>query len=76
VPPIANHTPYLQIEWDKSYYNLTRQQLQEKLRSGNPSIEVMGSTDNSISLTVFMLNPGEEKTVAKRILEELNAAKV
>lgn len=76
VPPIANHTPYLQIEWDKSYYNLTRQQLQEKLRSGNPSIEVMGSTDNSISLTVFMLNPGEEKTVAKRILEEINAAKV
>lgn len=76
VPPIANHTPYLQIEWDKSYYNLTRQQLQEKLRGGNPSIEVMGSTDNSISITVFMLNPGEEKTVAKRILEELNAAKV
>ncbi len=76
VPPIANHTPYLQIEWDKSYFNLTRQQLQERLRSGNPSIEVMGSTDNSISITVFMLNPGEEKIVAKRILEELNAAKV
>lgn len=76
VPPIANHTPYLQIEWDKSYFNLTRQQLQEKLRSGNPSIEVMGSTDNSISITVFMLNPGEEKIVGKRILEELNAAKV
>ncbi|HSI77943.1 MAG TPA: aminotransferase class V-fold PLP-dependent enzyme [Lunatimonas sp.] len=76
VPPIANHTPYLQIEWDKSYFNITRQQLQEKLRAGNPSIEVMGSTDNSISITVFMLNPGEEKIVAKRILEELNAAKV
>lgn len=76
VPPIANHTPYLKIEWDKSYYNLTRQQLQERLRAGNPSIEVMGSTDNSIIITVFMLNPGEEKTVAKRILEELNAAKV
>jgi len=76
VPPIANHTPYLQIEWDKSYFNITRQQLQEKLRSGNPSIEVMGSTDNSISITVFMLNPGEEKIVGKRILEELTAAKV
>lgn len=76
VPPIANHTPYLQIEWDKSYFNITRQQLQQQLRGGNPSIEVMGSTDNSISLTVFMLNPGEEKIVAKRILEELNAARV
>jgi uncharacterized pyridoxal phosphate-dependent enzyme len=76
VPPIANHTPYLKIEWDKSYYNLTRQQLQENLRSGNPSIEVMGSTDNSISITVFMLNPKEEKIVAKRIYEELTAARV
>jgi uncharacterized pyridoxal phosphate-dependent enzyme len=76
VPPIANHTPYLEISWDPSYFRLTRPQLQEKLRAGNPSIEVIGGKEHAISLTVFMLRPGEEKIVAKRISEELSAAKV
>jgi seryl-tRNA(Sec) selenium transferase len=67
VPPIANHTPYLKISWDPATISITRSQLQEKLRTGDPSIEVIGSGDHSISLTVFMLRPKEEKTVAKRI---------
>lgn len=75
VPPIANHTPFLEIEWDPNTIKLTRAQLQEKLRSGNPSIEVIGGKEHAISLTVFMLRPKEEKIVAKRIAEELSAAK-
>ncbi|MFC4870534.1 aminotransferase class V-fold PLP-dependent enzyme [Negadavirga shengliensis] len=76
VPPIANHTPYLKISWDLQRIPITRTELQEKLRMGDPSIEVMGSGDNTINLTVFMLRPKEERIVAKRIQEELNAAKV
>lgn len=76
VPPIANHTPYLEIAWDPNYIAITRPQLQERLRAGNPSIEVIGGKEHAISLTVFMLRPGEEKIVAKRISEELAAAKV
>lgn len=74
VPPVANHTPFLKISWDPSVIDLTRTQLQEKLRFGNPSIEVIGNGDHEISLTVFMLRPEEEKIVAKRIQEELKAA--
>jgi L-seryl-tRNA(Ser) seleniumtransferase len=76
VPPIANHTPFLKISWDPAALNLTRTQMQEKLRNGNPSIEVIGNGDHEISLTVWMLRPNEEKIVAKRIQEELIAAKV
>ncbi len=75
VPPIANHTPYLKISWDDSI-QLTREQMQEKLRMGDPSIEVISGGDRAISMTVFMLRPKEEKIVAKRIAEELQIAKV
>jgi len=73
VPPIANHTPKLTITWDKSIVHLDQKQLGEKLRNGDPSIEVIswGDPDNNISLTVFMLKKGEHKIVAKRIQQEL-----
>jgi L-seryl-tRNA(Ser) seleniumtransferase len=76
VPPIANHTPKLKIAWDKNIIRTTRENLGDKLRNGNPSIEVIswGDEDNSISLTVFMLKKGEEKIVTRRIKEELSLA--
>jgi L-seryl-tRNA(Ser) seleniumtransferase len=78
VPPIANNTPKLTITWDKNIIKTTRQALGEKLRDGNPSIEVIswGDPDNSISLTVFMLKQGQHKIVAKRIQEELSSASI
>ena len=38
---------------------------------GNPSIEVRGGNDNSIVITAFMWQTGQEKIVANRIREEL-----
>jgi D-glucosaminate-6-phosphate ammonia-lyase len=75
VPPIANHTPSLRISWDPATVKLSTKDLQEKLRQGSPSTEVVsGETKNSISITVFMLKPGQEKVVAKRLAEELMRA--
>jgi uncharacterized pyridoxal phosphate-dependent enzyme len=71
VPPIANHTPALKISWDPAVVKLTKKEMQEKLRAGNPSIEVMSTADNTINITVFMLKPGQEKIVANRVNEEL-----
>ncbi len=76
VPPIANHTPALQISWDTNMVKTTRKDVQDKLRNGNPSIEVIGTADNAINITVFMLKPGQEKIVAARIGEELTGASV
>jgi len=74
VPPIANHTPALKITWDASQVKITNKEIQDNLRNGNPSIEVMSNADNTINITVFMLKPGQEKIVARRVHEELSKA--
>ncbi|HBE40943.1 MAG TPA: selenocysteine synthase [Bacteroidales bacterium] len=76
VPPIANHTPTLNIEWDVNRIKVTREEFQQRLRNGNPSIEVVAGRENSINLTVFMLEPRQERIVASRIYEELRKASV
>jgi uncharacterized pyridoxal phosphate-dependent enzyme len=74
VPPIANHTPTLNFSWDKNIIKLTRDEFQDKLRKGNPSIEVIGGKEESINITAWMLKPGQEKIVATRIQEVLTKA--
>jgi L-seryl-tRNA(Ser) seleniumtransferase len=74
VPTLGNVTPTLQIAWDAGKVKLSGKDLQEKLRSGAPSIEIGGVKDNSITVTVWMLKPGQEKIVAGRIKEELMKA--
>jgi L-seryl-tRNA(Ser) seleniumtransferase len=76
VPPVANHTPTLNISWDINRIKVTRQEFQERLRRGNPSIEVVAGAENSINITVFMLEPKQERIVAARIYEELTKAQV
>lgn len=55
---------------------VSRDEFQERLRKGNPSVEVMGGSYNSVNLTVFMLKPGQDKIVAARIQEELRKASI
>lgn len=75
VPPVANHTPNLIISWDPAKIKLTSNLLQERLRNGDPSIEVMGGNGNNIAVSVFLLKPGQEKILANRIHDELIKAK-
>lgn len=74
VPPINNHTPNLHITWDPAKTKLTSTEMQERLRKGEPSIEVSGGSGNDITIAVFLLKPGQEKILAKRITEELSRA--
>ena len=74
IPPLGNHTPTLHITWDSSKLKLSDKQLRDALRNSNPSIELGGGTSNSVSVTVFMLKPGQEKVVATRLKEELSKA--
>ncbi|MEZ5103964.1 MAG: selenocysteine synthase [Draconibacterium sp.] len=75
VPPVANVTPTLNISWDNNI-KLTRDEFMDKLRSGDPSISVVSGGENSINITVWMLKPGQEKIVAKRVHEVLREASV
>jgi len=74
VPPVANRTPTLIISWDNSKVKVTKEEFMDRLRKGNPSIEVMGGKDNSITITSWNLQSGQEKMVASRIKEELGKA--
>ncbi len=71
IPPVANVTPTLNISWDFNKVKLTRDEMIEKLKNGNPSVAVMGGGDYGITITVWMLKPGQEKIVAKRVQDEL-----
>lgn len=72
VPPLGNVTPTLHINWDSNLVKMTTKSLQENLRNGNPSIEVIGGGDNHIIITSWVMKPGDEKLVAARLKEEFN----
>jgi seryl-tRNA(Sec) selenium transferase len=76
VPPVANVTPTLIISWDKSKVKVSRDEFQERLRKGDPSVEVMGGKDDTLVITSWNLQPGQEKLVASRLQEELTRASI
>ncbi|MFN9461196.1 MAG: aminotransferase class V-fold PLP-dependent enzyme, partial [Acidobacteriota bacterium] len=72
VPPIANHVPHLRLTWDPAKVKLSYKDVAVKLREGDPSIEVVpGSNKDSLEVGVWMLQPGEDKIVARRLREVL-----
>lgn len=73
VPEIANHVPSLEITWDEERVRITAPAVREALQSGHPSIEVKGG-DSTVNITTWMMRPGEEWTVARRIHEILAEA--
>jgi L-seryl-tRNA(Ser) seleniumtransferase len=76
VPALGNHTPTLKISWDMTKVNLTVKSLQDNLRNGDPSIEIMPGENNTLNITTWNLKTGEEKIVAARLKEELGKAVV
>jgi D-glucosaminate-6-phosphate ammonia-lyase len=77
VPPIANHVPHLQIEWDESRIKITREKVTRELADGDPCIRigrVADTGDKGILISVLTLQEGEEKIVANRLHEILKKA--
>lgn len=70
VPKFGNITPTLHISWDKSKLNILSKDLHEKLRNGNPSIEIVNNGEEHISITSWVMKNGEDKLVAQRLKEE------
>lgn len=74
VPPHANHVPSLKISWDENKVKISPNEVREKLRNGTPSIETVGNK-NEIGITTWMMVPGQEKIVAKKIQKILKTYK-
>ena len=68
VPEVANHVPHLFIRWDEAKLGITQDQCGEKLREGEPSIEVLvDEYPQGMAVTPFMMRPEEDMVVAGRI---------
>jgi L-seryl-tRNA(Ser) seleniumtransferase len=78
VPKIANHVPHLLIRFDPSMTGVTTGQIVARLREGTPSIELNPNTGqppnqgipsnaNTLVVGVWMLQPGEDAVVGRRI---------
>jgi L-seryl-tRNA(Ser) seleniumtransferase len=86
VPEVANHVPHLLISYDQSRVKITGADVMQKMRAGKPRVELNPSTGgapasaglpggpNTIVVGVWMLQPGEEMVVAKRLREVLQGA--
>ena len=86
IPEVANHVPHLLITYDQNRVKITSAAVMQEMRKGNPRIELNPSTGgapasaglpggpNTIVVGVWMLRPGEDMIVAKRLREVLQEA--
>jgi L-seryl-tRNA(Ser) seleniumtransferase len=70
VPKVANHVPSLKIAVNEEESGWTPDLVRQKLREGHPSIETVGGKE-SIGITTWMMQPGQERIVASRLREIL-----
>ena len=86
IPEVANHVPHLLIIYDQDRIKSTGAEVMQKMREGKPRIELNPSTGgspasaglpggpNTVVVGVWMLQPGEDMVVAKRLREVLQEA--
>jgi len=86
VPPIANRVPHLVINYDAARVRTNGREVMQKFREGKPRIELnpatgggpasagLPSSPDTIVVGVWMLQPGEDVIVGKRLRDVLQAA--
>ncbi len=70
VPEVANHVPHVRISWDAAGLGITAAEAVKALRDGDPSIGTRSESD-ALVVGVWMMQPGEDKIVARRLREVL-----
>lgn len=83
IPSVANHVPHLLISYDPNRIKLSASEVMQKMRDGTPRIELNPSTgggpasaglpggQNVLVVGVWMLQPGEDQIVGRRLQEVL-----
>jgi L-seryl-tRNA(Ser) seleniumtransferase len=86
IPPVANHVPHLLVTYDPARVRTTGREVMQKMREGQPRIELNPGTggapasaglpggENTIIVGVWMLQPGEDLIVGRRLREVLQSA--
>ncbi len=75
---LSNRTPSLRIEWDASQLGITGQEVSKMLMETEPRIALGGASGvrpdkmkSSVTVTPWMMMPGDDKIVAARICSVL-----
>jgi L-seryl-tRNA(Ser) seleniumtransferase len=71
VPEVANNVPHIRVSWDGAD-EAGAQAVVKAMKDGEPSIGIR-SEANALVLGVWMLRPGEDKVVARRLRQVLQA---
>lgn len=71
VPEIANAVPHLRLTWDSAGKGLKPSEVVRRLREGEPRIEVRPVIADALEVSVWMLEPGEERVVGERLRDIL-----
>jgi len=71
VPEVANHVPHVRVSWDAKAIGMTAADAVKALRDGEPSIGTRSEGD-ALVFGVWMMRPGEEKVVARRLRQVLD----
>lgn len=74
MPPIANHVPHLRIAWNEDAYRFRAGEVTRRLMEGEPSIAISGRGERLLQVSVWMMRPGENMIVARRIKEIFEGA--
>ena len=70
VPEVANHVPHVRITWDAAAKGLSASDAVRLLKDGEPSIGTRNEGP-AIVVGVWMMRPGEDKIVARRLRQVL-----
>jgi hypothetical protein len=68
VPRMANHVPRVQMDRDPRRIHRSAQDACRQLRGGEPSV-VLETSGNGLGLCSILLQPGEEKIIAERLVQ-------
>jgi L-seryl-tRNA(Ser) seleniumtransferase len=71
---VTNHVPRLYVKWDEKAFNFSREDCFKALQEGEPSIVAL-RTPLGVTVVTWMMAPGEEKIVARRLREVLEQAR-
>jgi L-seryl-tRNA(Ser) seleniumtransferase len=71
---VTNHVPRLYVKWDEKAFNFSREDCFKALQEGEPSIVAL-RTPLGVTIVTWMMAPGEEKVVARRLKEVLEHAR-
>ena len=72
VPEVANHVPHVRVSWDRAVIPVAPAAIVRTLQDGEPSI-VIRSEAEVLVIGVWMMQPGEDRIVATRLRQVLEA---